>query len=80
MKNNPKKPEKIEDHKCPDCGGETTTYYYGLDSRGNEDYRTTCKNRICPSNRKSQHLGQFEVFCNKYSKFSEWMTARDKRN
>lgn len=73
----PKKPERVEKHACPNCGGKATTSYYGIDRQGNEDYVTDCENSRCSSHRKAQHLSQFEVSVSKYPTFVEWMMLRE---
>lgn len=54
----PKKPESVEDGQCDVCGSPATLYYFGIDSLGNEDYRTDCSNSRCDNyglTKKSTH-------------------------
>jgi len=49
IKTKSKKPLKIEEIDCPDCGKPATFYDYGIDNLGNEDHRVQCENPRCPS-------------------------------
>lgn len=54
----PKEPESVEEGQCDICGDSATHYYFGIDSLGNEDYRTDCSNPRCENyglTKKSTH-------------------------
>ena len=58
VRSNPKRPESVEDGQCDICGSPATVYNYGIDSLGNEDWRTDCSNPRCDNyglTKKSTH-------------------------
>lgn len=56
VRSKPRKPESVEDGQCDICGSPATLYYFGINSLGNEDYRTDCSNPRCDNyGEKSTH-------------------------